>query len=174
MRSGRLVAISGVISALVGTSAVLTGCGGGGSASGTASTTVAVTDPAPPPTLSRSGPSIGTLRVTAGPSKSLTFAPATLTAHTGIYRFVVDVATSGHAVAFLDPDVRFQPITLDEAGAQPSGRAFFPKAGDYTFACLIPGHRGMSGVVHVTGPARTLHQALVDATASSHSRTSAP
>jgi len=123
------------------------------------------------PPLSAEGPAVGTLQITAGPDGSLSFAPTALNAGTGVYRVTIDVATGGHDFTFLARETLFRRLVLSDAGSQVSGRVFFPRAGDYRFACLVPGHRGMSGVVHVSGPDTTLDQALAAAAATP---TSAP
>jgi hypothetical protein len=51
-------------------------------------------------------------------------------------------------------------------------RVFFPEAGEYEFACFVPGHAGMRGVVHVTGPRVTLEKALAVAKESGSSASS--
>jgi plastocyanin len=166
----RAVAVLAMISLLL----LLVSCGKSAGAGSTSSTsTPLASDPADigPPPLPAAGPAQGTLRITAGPGNSLTFAPDNLNARTGLYRVTIEVASAGHAFAFLSPSTRFASLTLDRAGAEVSGRVLFPKAGNYEFACLVPGHKGMAGIVHVTGPDRTLDQALSDAAHTTPSNT---
>jgi plastocyanin len=110
------------------------------------------------------GPVRGTLRVVAGPNEELAFTPNELTARTGVYRVTVEAASSGHNFGFLASSTTLSHILEPSfEGETASGRVFFPEAGDYEFACFVPGHAGMTGVVHVTGPRVKLEEALADA-----------
>jgi outer membrane protein assembly factor BamB len=114
-------------------------------------------------TLPTNGPAQGTLRVTAAPRGTLSFAPASLSARTGIYRIDIDIAAAGHNFGFESSETRAPIVALDDAGKTVSVRAFFPHAGDYAFACFVPGHAAMRGVVHVSGPTLTLDEAVAAA-----------
>ena len=54
---------------------------------------------------------------------------------------------------------------MPSPGSTETGTSFFPKAGNYTFYCTIPGHEaaGMHGTIHVTGPPITLDEAAAAA-----------
>jgi plastocyanin len=102
------------------------------------------------------------VKVTAAPGGALKFAPSQLAAKTGLVKFDVSVAGAGHTFTLEDPTTLFASLSLNAAGTQDFGVAFFGKPGNYTFFCAIPGHEaaGMKGTVTVTGPEMTLTQAL--------------
>lgn len=125
------------------------------------STTVA------PTVLSATGPVEGSLTITAGVNGRLTFSPAALTATTGIASVtLVDGGDTQHSLRFEDPSTLSSDLVVNYSGERETTRVFFGQAGDYTFFCVLPGHRaaGMEGVVHVTGPAVSLGQAEADGT----------
>jgi plastocyanin len=112
------------------------------------------------------------IAVTAAPGGALRFAPSALKATTGLAKFDVTVAGAGHTFNLEDPTTLFAGISLNAAGTVEHAVAFFPKPGDYTFFCAIPGHEaaGMKGTITVTGPPMTLAAAL---TASGNAATAA-
>ncbi len=114
--------------------------------------------------LSATGPYNGTLTIVAQPGGGpLVFAPASLTVKTGIYLVTLTDGVDGpHTLDFDDStDTLYAGLAVNSKGETVKTRIFFPKEGDYTFFCAIPGHRqaGMQGVVHVTGAPLTLAQA---------------
>jgi plastocyanin len=108
-------------------------------------------------------PAKNTFTVTA--LGSLKFQPAAFNATTGLAKFDVAIAASGHTFNFHETNTLFGELLLNNAGQTVSGVAFFPTPGDYNYFCSIPGHEaaGMKGVVHVTGPPVTLEQAVTQA-----------
>jgi len=113
--------------------------------------------------VASTGPAVGEFTIEAAPTGGLTFAPAALRLHTGLYDLTFkDGADAQHALRFDDATTRFQGLEVNASGAAETSRIFFGKAGDYTFYCAVPGHRaaGMQGVVHVTGPDITYAQAV--------------
>jgi plastocyanin len=113
--------------------------------------------------LTATGPApAGKLGIAAGVGGQLKFAPVSLSATTGVYMVTLTDDTNGpHTLDFDDPTTLFAGLAVSKQGEQVSSRIFFPKPGDYTYFCAIPGHRaaGMQGVVHVTGPVVTLADA---------------
>ena len=113
-------------------------------------------------TVASSGPQIGAFTITAAPTGGLTYAPSELTVHTGLYDVTLKSgANSQHTLRFDDRSTRVRDLIVNHLGEEQTGRVFFGKPGDYTFFCVITGHRvaGMSGVVHVTGEPMTFEQA---------------
>jgi uncharacterized cupredoxin-like copper-binding protein len=110
-------------------------------------------------------PAKNTFKVTAAPGGQLKFDPNTFNATTGLAKFDVDIAGSGHTFGFHEANTLFGELTLTTAGQTLSGVAFFPTPGTYNFFCSIPGHEaaGMKGTVTVTGPPVTLAQAVTQA-----------
>ncbi len=102
-----------------------------------------------------------TVSVTVAPGGALTFSPLSINAKTGLVKFDVKFAATGHTFGFHDASTLF-PELKDVSG---SAVAYFGAPGDFIFFCSIPGHEaaGMKGVVHVTGPAVTLDQAWTTA-----------
>jgi plastocyanin len=102
--------------------------------------------------------------VTAAPGGALAFAPPEIDATTGIVKFNVAFAAAGHTFAMQDPSTLMAELKPPATETLPAV-AYFGKPGDYEYLCTIPGHEagGMKGVVHVTGDAVPLEQALSDA-----------
>ena len=104
------------------------------------------------------------IKVTAAPSGALKFAPDAISGiHTGLAKIDVTVAGAGHTFSIHESTTLWQSLSLDAAGTQKTGVAFFPTPGVYHFFCAIPGHEasGMAGTITVTGPPLTLTAALV-------------
>jgi plastocyanin len=103
-----------------------------------------------------------TVKIIAAPGGQLIFDPNSVAnIKTGLVKFDVDFAAAGHTFGFHQADTDF--AELKPTAAEPmTGVAFFPAAGEYTFYCSIPGHEaaGMHGTVTVTGPPKTLDEAL--------------
>ena len=98
-----------------------------------------------PPTLNTKQ----TVKIIAAPGGQLIFDPNTVNnIKTGLVKFDVDFAASGHTFSFHQTDADFTELTDTAAGPQ-VGVAFFGTAGEYTFFCSIPGHEaaGMKGTV---------------------------
>ena len=104
-----------------------------------------------------------TFGIVAGPGGRFQFSPGALTAKTGLVKLKITPASGGHTFDFTDPIATLWP---EHTLTGPTiGTAFFPTAGTYTFFCATPGHRaaGMEGTFTVTGPTKTLTQALTEA-----------
>jgi len=104
-----------------------------------------------------------TLNVTAAPGGALKFSPdAFSNIKTGLAKIDVTIAAAGHTFSIHEATTLWQSLSLDAAGAQKSGVAFFPTPGVYHFFCAIPGHEaaGMAGTITVTGQPMTLTAAL--------------
>ena len=106
-----------------------------------------------------------TLTVTAGASGQLKFAPAQLTAKTGLASIKVSIAAASHTFNLSDPTTLFPGMSLTDVGKVETAVVFFAKPGSYTFFCATPGHEaaGMKGTITVTGPPTTLTAALTAA-----------
>ena len=112
--------------------------------------------------LSATGPVRGSLTIVAGPAGRLAFAPSNLSLKTGVYAVTLtDGVDTTHTLRFGDPSTLATDLEVSAAGDKATTRVFFGRPGEYTFFCVMPGHRiaGMSGTVTVTGPAVTLADA---------------
>jgi 4-amino-4-deoxy-L-arabinose transferase-like glycosyltransferase len=63
-----------------------------------------------------------------------------------------DQIAGQHTIQFDDPTVVWSDLIVNNAGEVKTEKAGFPKAGDYTFHCTVPGHQaaGMVGTLTVT------------------------
>jgi len=108
-----------------------------------------------------------TISIIAGAGGRLAFAPASLSAKTGIYLVTLtDGADTQHTLNFDQTSTLWgSGLVVNKAGEKLTSRIFFGAAGDYTYYCAVPGHRsaGMQGVIHVTGPTVTEAQAAAAA-----------
>jgi plastocyanin len=105
------------------------------------------------------------ISVTAGPGGTLSFAPNSLTAKTGLATIKVAVGSGGHTFNLQDPATLYNGESLTNVGGVQTVVAFFGTPGSYTFFCATPGHEaaGMKGTITVTGPPMTLTEALTKA-----------
>jgi plastocyanin len=101
------------------------------------------------------------LKIVAAPGGDLKFAPSTEPAKTGLVKFDISVAASGHTFAMTDPATQFKTLDLNATGETVSCVAFFAKAGTYDFLCTVDAHAaaGMKGTITITGPPMTLDEA---------------
>jgi nitrite reductase (NO-forming) len=103
-------------------------------------------------------PPVGAIEVTV-PANQLKFNPDKFqvpldpaSAITAIQITYHDAGAGQHTFDFDDPTVIWKTLEINNAGEKLTETAGFPKAGDYTFYCAIPGHRaaGMQGTITVT------------------------
>jgi uncharacterized cupredoxin-like copper-binding protein len=101
---------------------------------------------------------VGSMEVTV-PSGQLKFDPNTFKVpfdSTNPYTAIVvkyhDEGAAQHTLEFQDQTVVWNLLEITKAGQVAKETAGFPKQGDYTFFCTIPGHQaaGMQGTVTVT------------------------
>jgi nitrite reductase (NO-forming) len=106
------------------------------------------------------GPPVGQVTISV-PNGQLTFNPKSVqapynpSAPNGLTVIKVNYHDEGaatHTLQFQDPTVVWTLLQINNAGETVSGSAGFPKAGDYTFFCTIPGHQaaGMQGTLTIT------------------------
>jgi len=117
--------------------------------------------------LPAKGPVDGSFTITASPTgRVLRFSPSSVTVRTGVYAItLVDGSNGTHSLAFDNPaTLSSRGLIVSDTGERKTARVFFGRPGDYLFYCTVPGHRiaGEQGVVHVTGSAVTLAQAISD------------
>jgi plastocyanin len=114
--------------------------------------------------LPAQGPVNGAFTISVAVGGRLVFSPSNVTVKAGIYAVtLVDASNTTHSLAFDNPaTLSSRGLIVSNKGQTKTARVFFGRPGTYLFYCTVPGHRaaGEQGLVHVTGPAITLAQAI--------------